>query len=147
MIPAGLAPLIYLVSAALFIMGIKRLQSPDTARNGNMMSALGMLIAIVVTLLDQQIVSFPVIIAGMVVGGGLGFWMARSVKMTSMPQMVALLNGFGGGASLLVAGAEFLKAGMLGVPLSVETNTTIQLGTLIGSVTLTGSFIAFLKLQ
>ncbi len=147
MMPAGLAPLIYLVSAALFIMGIKRLQSPDTARNGNMMSGMGMLIAIVVTLLDQQIVSFQVIIAGVVVGGGLGFWMARSVKMTSMPQMVALLNGFGGGASLLVAGAEFLKADMLGVPLAIETNVTIQLGTLIGSVTLTGSFIAFLKLQ
>ena len=147
MMPAGLAPLIYLVSAALFIMGIKRLQSPDTARNGNMMSGLGMLIAIMVTLLDQQIASFQIIIAGVVVGGGLGFWMARSVKMTSMPQMVALLNGFGGGASLLVAGAEFLKADMFGVPLAIETNVTIQLGTLIGSVTLTGSFIAFLKLQ
>lgn len=145
--PAGLASLIYLVSAALFIMGIKRLQSPDTARNGNLMSGLGMLIAIVVTLLDQQIVSFHVIIAGVIVGGGLGFWMARSVKMTSMPQMVALLNGFGGGASLLVAGAEFLKAGMFGEPLAIDTNITIQLGTLIGSVTLTGSFIAFLKLQ
>jgi NAD(P) transhydrogenase subunit beta len=145
--PAGLASLIYLVSAALFIMGIKRLQSPDTARNGNLMSGLGMLIAIVVTLLDQQIVSFQVIIAGVIVGGGLGFWMARSVKMTSMPQMVALLNGFGGGASLLVAGAEFLKAGMFGEPLAIDTNITIQLGTLIGSVTLTGSFIAFLKLQ
>ena len=145
--PAGLAPLIYLVSAALFIMGMKRLQSPDTARNGNMMSGIGMLIAIVVTLLDQQILSFQVIIAGVVVGGGLGFWMARSVKMTSMPQMVALLNGFGGGASLLVAGAEFLKADMTGAPLAIETNVTIQLGSLIGSVTLTGSFIAFLKLQ
>ncbi len=147
MMPAGLAPLIYLVSAALFIMGMKRLQSPDTARNGNMMSGIGMLIAIVVTLLDQQILSFQVIIAGVVVGGGLGFWMARSVKMTSMPQMVALLNGFGGGASLLVAGAEFLKADMTGAPLAIETNVTIQLGSLIGSVTLTGSFIAFLKLQ
>ncbi len=147
MMPAGLVPLIYLVSAALFIMGLKRLQSPDTARNGNMMSGLGMLIAIVVTLLDQQIVSFQVIIAGVVVGGGLGFWMARSVKMTSMPQMVALLNGFGGGASLLVAGAEFLKADMLGVPLAIETNITIQLGTFIGSITLMGSLVAFLKLQ
>jgi NAD(P) transhydrogenase subunit beta len=144
---AGLAPLIYLVSAALFIIGIKRLQKPDTARNGNLMSGLGMLIAIVVTLLDQQVVTFEIIIAGVAVGGGLGFWMARSVKMTSMPQMVALLNGFGGGASLLVGGAEFLKAGMLGVPLSMDTNTTIQLGSLIGAVTLMGSFIAFLKLQ
>ena len=147
MIPAGLAPLIYLLSAALFIIGIKRLQSPDTAQRGNMLSGLGMLIAIVVTLLDKQVVSYPVIIAGMVVGGGLGFWMARSIKMTSMPQMVALLNGFGGGASLLVGGAEFLKADMLGVPLSIETNITIQLGSLIGAVTLTGSFVAFLKLQ
>ena len=147
MIPAGLAPLIYLVSAALFIIGIKKLQGPDTARNGNMLSGLGMLIAIIVTLLNQDIVTYQVIIGGVVVGGSLGFWMARSIKMTSMPQMVALLNGFGGGASLLVGGAEFLKAEALGVPLSLETNITIQLGTLIGSVTLTGSFIAFLKLQ
>ena len=147
MIPAGLAPLIYLVSAALFIIGIKKLQGPDTARNGNMLSGLGMLIAIIVTLLNQDIVTYQVIIGGVVVGGSLGFWMARSIKMTSMPQMVALLNGFGGGASLLVGGAEFLKAEALGVPLSLETNVTIQLGTLIGSVTLTGSFIAFLKLQ
>jgi NAD(P) transhydrogenase subunit beta len=147
MIPAGIAPLIYLACAALFIVGIKKLQSPDTAQRGNMLSGLGMLIAIIVTLLDQQVVSYQVIIAGMVVGGGLGFWMARSVKMTSMPQMVALLNGFGGGASLLVGGAEFLKADMLGAPLSIETNITIQLGSLIGAVTLTGSFVAFLKLQ
>ena len=147
MIPAGIATLIYLVSAALFIIGIKKLQSPDTARNGNMLSGLGMLIAIVVTLLDQQVVSYQVIIAGIVVGGGLGYWMARSVKMTSMPQMVALLNGFGGGASLLVGGAEFLKADMLGVPLSLDTNITIQLSTFIGAITLAGSFVAFLKLQ
>ena len=133
MIPAGLATLIYLVSAALFIIGIKRLQGPDTARNGNMMSGLGMLIAIVVTLLDQQVVSFQVIMAGVVVGAGLGYWMARTVKMTAMPQMVALLNGFGGGASLLVAGAEFLKSDVLGSPLDLETNITIQLGCLIGN--------------
>ena len=143
MIPAGLVQLIYLVSAALFIIGIKRLQSPATARQGNMLSGLGMLIAIAVTLLDRSIVSYQVIIAGVVVGSGLGLWMARSVKMTAMPQMVALLNGFGGGASLLVGAAEFLKGGTL----ATATNTTIQLSTLIGAVTLTGSLVAFLKLQ
>ena len=101
MIPSGLTALIYLVSASLFILGLKKLGHPDTAPRGNQLSALGMLVAIAVTLFDRGILSYQVIIAGVFVGSAAGLWMARTVKMTAMPQMVALLNGFGGAASLL----------------------------------------------
>lgn len=147
MIPPVLVQLSYLVAACLFIIGLRWLGSPATARRGNRLSGVGMLIAIVVTLFDQAIVSYEVIIAGLVVGTALGVWMARTVKMTAMPQMVALLNGFGGGASLLVGGAEFLRSELVGEILPLDTSITIQLSVLIGAVTLTGSFVAFTKLQ
>ncbi|MEX2582716.1 MAG: NAD(P)(+) transhydrogenase (Re/Si-specific) subunit beta [Gemmatimonadota bacterium] len=147
MIPAPLVALIYLVSAALFIIGLKKLSSPATARRGNMLSGSGMLIAILVTLLDRAIISYGVIAAGLVVGTAVGYWMARSVQMTSMPQMVALLNGFGGAASLTVGGAEFLRAELTGDVLSVDASITIQIAVLIGAVTFTGSLVAFAKLQ
>src|SRR5690606_2342837 len=142
-----LVTLAYLIAAVLFILGLKRLGSPATARAGNMMSGVGMLIAIVVTLFDQAILSYGVIIAGVLVGSAIGLIMAKSVKMTSMPQMVALLNGFGGGASLLVGGAELLRGELMGEQLPFATALSIQLAILIGSVTLTGSVIAFAKLQ
>jgi hypothetical protein len=94
-----LIELAYLAAAVLFIIGLKRMSHPSTARRGNQLSAIGMLIAIAVTLLDRQIVGFGMIAVGVLVGSGLGLWMARAVPMTSMPQMVGLLNGFGGGAS------------------------------------------------
>ena len=144
---AWLAELVYLVAAVCFILGLKWLSSPATAVKGNRVSALGMAIAIVVTLLDRQIVSYQVIAAGLAVGSGLGVWMALRVKMTAMPQMVALLNGFGGGASLLVASGEFLKAEQAGINPPLDTSITTQLALIIGAVTLTGSFIAFAKLQ
>jgi H+-translocating NAD(P) transhydrogenase subunit beta len=106
-----------------------------------------MFLAIVVTLTDRAIVSYSVIVAGMVVGSAIGLYMARSVRMTSMPQMVALLNGFGGGASLVVGGAEFLRAELAGQMLTLDTAITIQLAMLIGAVTLSGSMVAFAKLQ
>ncbi len=143
MIPSGLTALIYLVSASLFIVGLKKLGHPDTAPRGNQLSALGMLVAIAVTLFNRDILSYQVIIAGVFVGSAAGLWMARTVKMTAMPQMVALLNGFGGAASLLVGGAEFLKVETL----PVDTDITIQLSLLIGAVTFTGSVIAWAKLQ
>ncbi|HET7276365.1 MAG TPA: NAD(P)(+) transhydrogenase (Re/Si-specific) subunit beta [Longimicrobiaceae bacterium] len=147
MIAPVIVELAYLIAAVLFILGLKRLSSPATARQGNMMSGVGMLLAIAVTLLNQAILSFEVIIAGLLVGSVIGLWMARSVKMTSMPQMVALLNGFGGGASLLVGGAEFLRAELVAEPMRLDVAITIQLSLLIGAVTLTGSFVAFAKLQ
>jgi NAD(P) transhydrogenase subunit beta len=145
--PHALEEILYLIAAVCFIIGIKRLSSPATAVGGNRLSAVGMLIAIVVTLLDRSIVGYGVIAAGLVVGSALGLWLARAVKMTAMPQMVALLNGLGGGASLLVGGAEYLKADLLGVALPVDTAITIQLSLLIGAVTLTGSVVAYAKLQ
>ena len=139
--------LVYLVAAVLFILGLRRLQSPETARAGNRLSALGMLLAMAVTLVDQAIVSYSVIVAGLVVGGAIGLGMARAVKMTAMPQMVALLNGAGGGASLLVAAAEFLHFEERGLTMTADVAVTTQLGVLIGAVTLTGSVVAFAKLQ
>ena len=95
----------YVLAAGLFIFGLKMLGSPATARRGNMISAVGMLVAIVSALLDQGIVDFTYIAAGMVVGGAIGAIAARAVAMTAMPEMVALFNGFGGAASLLVGWA------------------------------------------
>ncbi|HQR17134.1 MAG TPA: NAD(P)(+) transhydrogenase (Re/Si-specific) subunit beta [Gemmatimonadales bacterium] len=145
--PPALAALLYLVAAVLFIIGLKRLSSPVTARRGNRLSGVGMLIAIAVTLLDREIVSLEAIVAGVVVGSALGWWMARTVRMTAMPQMVALLNGFGGGSSLLVGGAEFLKAELAGVTPALDVSITTQLSLLVGAVTLSGSLIAWAKLQ
>lgn len=139
--------LLYLVAAVLFILGLKKLQSPATARRGNMISGVGMLIAIVVTVLELNIISPAAMVSGLLVGSAVGWWMARAVKMTAMPQMVALLNGFGGAASLLVGGAEFLKSELHGEQIPVDTGITIQLSLLIGAVTFTGSMIAWAKLQ
>jgi NAD(P) transhydrogenase subunit beta len=138
--------LAYLAAAVLFIIGLKRLSHPATARRGNMMSAVGMLIAIVATLIDRHIASFQWIAVGVVAGGAAGLWMARAVPMTSMPQMVGLLNGFGGGASLLVATGEWHR--LVGpTPLPVDVAVTIYASVLIGAVTFAGSAIAAGKLQ
>jgi NAD(P) transhydrogenase subunit beta len=142
-----LVKLLYLVAASLFIFGLKGLSSPATARGGNRLAAVGMLIAIVATLIFGQILSFTGIIVAAIVGSLIGLVFAKTVKMTGMPQMVALLNGFGGGASALVASAEFLRYGATGADLPINTAISIQLGVLIGAVTFSGSLIAFGKLQ
>jgi proton-translocating NAD(P)+ transhydrogenase subunit beta len=134
----------YLVSSILFIFGIKMLSSPKTARKGNLYAAIGMLIAIVVTLLDQQVVTFEWIIIGVVIGSLVGAVMAYKTSMTGMPQMVGMLNGFGGGASTLVALAEYYK---ISPNIPINTGVAIVLSLLIGGVTFTGSMIAFGKLQ
>jgi NAD(P) transhydrogenase subunit beta len=138
--------LAYLLSAVLFIIGLKRLSSPATARRGNALAAAGMLVAVAATLLDEQIVTFQWIIVGVIVGGLIGMLMARLVKMTAMPQMVAVFNGFGGLASGLVAAAEFL-AGSGGATPALDASISIMAGTLIGAVTFSGSLVAFGKLQ
>jgi len=143
----SLTILIYLAAAVCFILGLKWLSSPATAVRGNRISSVGMLIAILVTLADRGILSYGVIAAGLAVGSALGLWMALKVQMTAMPQMVALLNGLGGGASLLVGGAEFLKSELVGESLPLDTSITIQAAILIGAVTLSGSGIAWAKLQ
>ncbi|HLB00578.1 MAG TPA: NAD(P)(+) transhydrogenase (Re/Si-specific) subunit beta [Bacteroidota bacterium] len=141
----------YLVAAVLFILGLKLLSSPRTARKGNITGATGMLLAIVVTMLDRNILDFTYVIAGLVTGGAIGAFLAYKVEMTAMPQMVGLLNGFGGGASTLVAYAEYLRMAAPGGALRAEISTdvwvTVSLSVLIGTITFTGSMVAFLKLQ
>ncbi len=139
----------YLIASVLFILAIKLLASPRTARQGNLLGALGMLIGVAVTLLHRQIVRYEWIGVGVGVGAALAAWLALTVKMTAMPQMVSLLNGFGGAASALVAGAEAGRALYTGslADLSFFSLLTIGLSVLIGAVTFTGSLIAFAKLQ
>ncbi len=142
---------VYLIAAILFILGIKGLTRPKTAVRGNLLSSTGMLLAVVVTLAHRDIVTYEYIIAGMILGGAIGALMAKKVQMTAMPQMVALLNGFGGGASLGVAATSYLLAmenggfapGFEGGVVVAFTMATV----LIGTVTLTGSLVAFSKLQ
>jgi len=140
----------YLVASTLFIFGIKYLASPRTARKANLLSAVGMLIAIVVTLFDKHVLTYEWIIAGLVIGSAIGAILAIKVPMTGMPQMVGLLNGFGGGASMLVAISEYYKIHLgtvKGASFNTELTATIALSILIGAVTFTGSLIAFAKLQ
>jgi H+-translocating NAD(P) transhydrogenase subunit beta len=137
----------YLVTGVLFILGLRYLSSPATARLGNRVAAVGMIIALVATLLDRHVVSFPLIIIGVVIGGIIGFVSARTVKMTAMPQMVALFNGAGGGAAAMVATAEFLTLIHTSAHLRLDETVTIMLSTVIGSLSFSGSIIAFLKLQ
>lgn len=147
----SVADLIYLLSAVLFVVGIKSMTRPKTAVRGNLISSVGMLIAIVVTLLDRSIVSYEYIVAGLVVGTVIGTLFAFKVQMTAMPQMIALLNGFGGGASLGVAVvSHLLTQGSTGYPagaIGVIGVVSVMLTVLIGAVTLTGSLVAFAKLQ
>ncbi len=145
--PVSVINLAYLVASVLFILGLKGLSHPRTAVRANLMGASGMLLAVIVTLLDRNIIDFKVILAGMLVGGAIGAIMAARIQMTAMPQMVALLNGFGGGASVLVAGAalyELLEAGQMP---TTEFIVSVAFSGLVGSVTFWGSGIAFAKLQ
>ena len=140
-------PLAYLAAAACFIVGLKRLSSPKTAASGNSLAAFGMLIAIVTTLVHQDVVRFEGILIGVVIGSAIGALAARRVAMTAMPQMVAAFNGFGGAASALVAAAELVRFSLDGSTPEITISIPIVLGSVIGALTLTGSFIAFAKLQ
>jgi NAD(P) transhydrogenase subunit beta len=137
----------YIVAAVLFIFGLKHLSSPSTARSGNRLAAIGMALALGVTLLDRQIVSFWTIAIGTLIGAGIGIYFARTVQMTAMPQMVALFNGMGGATAALVSVAEFLRLTRAGEPIGIGEATSIVLGTAIGAISFTGSIVAFGKLQ
>jgi len=158
---SSIVSICYLIAASLFVYGIKDLSKPRTAVRGNMLAAIGMLIAVVVTLFDKSIISYQWIIGGIVVGTVIGAIMAKKVQMTNMPQMVAILNGSGGGASLLIAGASFLEI-INKPPISaaaaralqrsgnidaIVNSVSISLTMLIGAVTFSGSLIAYAKLQ
>ncbi|MEM0910030.1 MAG: NAD(P)(+) transhydrogenase (Re/Si-specific) subunit beta [Pseudomonadota bacterium] len=140
--------LAYVLSAALFIFGLKLLGHPDSARKGNFVSALGMFVAIVVTLMDHQVINFFWIFVGIIVGGAIGAWKAKTVEMTAMPEMVSLFNGFGGMASLLVGWATV--SGMTDEQMyATEGGLFIAtfLTLMIGGVTFSGSLVAWGKLS
>ena len=141
-----LAQLGYLVAAVLFILGLKGLARPRTAVRGNLLGASGMLIAIVVTLLDRAILSFSLLAIGLAVGCVVGAGLATRIRMTAMPQLVALFNGLGGGASVLVGAASFLQAVGEGRE-SEDLSAAAALTVAIGAITFSGSVIAFTKLQ
>jgi NAD(P) transhydrogenase subunit beta len=136
----------YIVAAVLFIFGLKRLGSPATARSGNTMSAVGMLIAVAMTLFSNDILSFQWILLSAVVGAVVGAAAARMVAMTAMPEMVALFNGSGGAASLLVGWAA-LYPGVGEGAVTAFVTVTVILSILIGAVTVSGSIIAWGKLS
>ena len=166
---------VYIISASMFIEGIKMMNSPATARKGNTLSSWAMVLAVAITFVDPGLlkpvlvangkaepnmfaaakdwlandaVRWGVVIAGTLVGSGIGWYMAKTVKMTDMPQAVAIFNGLGGGAAALVSVATYISmAGHLEIEGVHETALSILIGTLIGSVTFTGSLIAFAKLQ
>jgi len=139
--------LAYLVTGICFILGLKWLSSPARARQGNQIAAVGMIIAIAATLLSGQIHTFRDIIIGVVIGAILGAVGARRVKMTAMPQMVAIFNGAGGGAAALVSMMDFMRGAFSSTPLTPDITVTIVLSTVIGSVSFAGSIVAFAKLQ
>ncbi|WP_200821126.1 NAD(P)(+) transhydrogenase (Re/Si-specific) subunit beta [Oceanicoccus sp. KOV_DT_Chl] len=134
--------LAYIAAAVMFVFGLKMLSSPATARKGNLLSALGMLVAIVVTLINEIKLPWENIVTGLIIGALIGATAARRVEMTGMPELVALFNGFGGASSLLVGLVAVFAAAN-----STFTNITIILSILIGGVTLTGSLIAWGKLS
>ncbi|MES0490476.1 MAG: NAD(P)(+) transhydrogenase (Re/Si-specific) subunit beta [Leptospirales bacterium] len=152
--------LIYLVSVIFFVIGLKKLGSPRTARKGNLLSAFGMFLAIAITLANNEIIDWKLYTAGIVIGGLIGIIMAKKVAMTSMPEMVAIFNGFGGIASTLVAIAEYYEqtasfaeaavnvgsTGSVGFEGNMIIYVTMILSVLVGLVTFSGSFIAFGKL-
>ena len=141
----------YIVASILFIFGIKMLGSAVTARRGNLLSSMGMLLAVVVTLVDRDIVSYGMIAGGLVIGAVIGAIAAKRVQMTGMPELVALFNGFGGLGSLLVAWAEYARlnapGGWEASQFSLFTAVVIILTILIGGITFTGSLVAYLKLS
>ena len=134
----------YVLASVLFIFGIKRLSHPRTARSGNLIAAFGMLLAIITTLLINGPLDYKLITVGVVIGSLIGAFFAVRVEMTQMPQMVAIFNGFGGIASALIAASEFINPSGT---LSLFNLSTISFSVFVGTLTFTGSFIAFGKLQ
>src|SRR5213594_2141490 len=149
----ALVRLAWLVGAAGFVLGLMRMNSPATARNGNLLSAGGMAIAIGGTAVllaargEAGLTAWIIIVAGIALGGGLGLYTARTVKMTAMPQLVSLFNAVGGGAAALIAIDDYIRlaGGASTIPLRVSVPTVLDI--VIGSITFTGSLIASAKLQ
>jgi NAD(P) transhydrogenase subunit beta len=146
-VSANTANLLYLITIVTFILALRYLSSPAHARRGNQIGAAGMLLAVVVTWIRIGTTSWWAIVLGMLIGGGFGAVAARRVRMTAMPQMVALFNGVGGGAAALIALAELHRIlPPPGAP-KVDISLAIVLSALIGAISFSGSMVAFAKLQ
>ena len=137
----------YLVASALFIFGLKGLTHPRTAVRGNLLGALAMLLAVVATVVDSRILEFELILVGLVVGGAIGALFALKIQMTAMPQLVALFNGFGGVASVLVAGAALVESNSTATTITTQVSIATAASGIIGAITFWGSLVAFTKLQ
>ena len=137
----------YLVASALFIFGLKGLTHPRTAVRGNLLGALAMLLAVVATLVNSKILEFELILVGLVVGGAIGALFALKIQMTAMPQLVALFNGFGGAASVLVAGAALVESNSTATKITTQVSIATAASGIIGAITFWGSLVAFTKLQ
>src|SRR3954471_19001516 len=147
----------WIAGAVAFVIGLSRMNSPATARNGNLVSAAGMALAIgatAVLILARQLlgdgfgaIGWAIIVLGIAVGGGFGLYTARTVKMTAMPQLVSLFNAVGGGAAALIAIEDYLGVASTGSALRLDTNIFIVLDIIISSITFSGSLIASGKLQ
>ncbi len=133
----------YFVTAALFILGLKRMSSPVTARSGILWAGAGMAVATLITFLYPGMTNYELILPAMLVGGVLAAWSGRRVAMTNMPQMIALYNGMGGGAAAAIAAVELYRGGTEGY----ASTTLAVAGGIIGAVSFSGSLIAFAKLQ
>jgi len=148
---ANLAALLYLVSGVLFILSLRGLSSPESARQGNLYGMIGMAIAVVTTLLSPSVLSFELILAGLVLGGGVGAVVARRIEMTAMPQLVAFFHSLVGLAAVLVAAAALYAPDAYGIgsvgSIKVASRIEMALGVVIGAITFSGSVIAFAKLQ
>jgi NAD(P) transhydrogenase subunit beta len=137
----------YIVAAICFIVGLRGLAHPKSARRGNLIAAVGMLIAVVATLLDREVIDFDLIALGIVAGTVVGVPAARAVRMTAMPQMVALFNGVGGGAAALIAWTEFRDSTAAGESIPLDNEIALLFSTVVGAVSFWGSMVAFAKLQ
>ncbi len=133
----------YFIVALLFILGLKRMSSPVTARRGILWAGVGMVLATLSTFLWPGMRNYALMIVALVLGGGVSWWSGRAVKMTDMPQMVALYNGMGGGAAAAIAAIQLARGGLRGAPIA----GLAVLGGLIGTVSFSGSLVAFAKLQ
>ncbi len=139
-----LIQLLYIVAFSMFIIGLHMLRGPRTAVRGNQVAAVGMAIAVVATLIDQRIDDWGLIVVGLVIGTAVGVPAARSVRMTAMPQMVALFNGVGGGAVALISLVEYKEALEAGGNPELEALIPILFAAIIGSISFWGSIVAFL---
>ena len=141
----------YLVSAVCFILALRGLSSPESARKGNILGVTGMLIAAGVTLLDPSILSFELIISGVLIGGTIGTFIALRIQMTALPQLVACFHSLVGLAAVFVAVAAFFEPELYGIgtrgDIKAASLIEMSLGTVIGAITFSGSIVAFAKLQ